>query len=85
MKIFKPHSNFKWKQNVSIFSLYDDKTMGYQFWYVIKLTVNFTSQIQHLFNQGELKMGLSTLLAIGLGGVIAFTVIYYFLTEWNAD
>ena len=30
-------------------------------------------------------MGLSTLLAIGLGGVIAFTVIYYFITEWNAD
>lgn len=30
-------------------------------------------------------MGLSTLLSIGLGGVIAFTVIYYFLTEWNAD
>ncbi len=30
-------------------------------------------------------MSLSTLLSIGLGGVIAVTVIYYFLTEWNAD
>jgi hypothetical protein len=27
MKIFKPHSNFKWKKNVGIFTLYDDKTM----------------------------------------------------------
>ncbi len=30
-------------------------------------------------------MGLSTVLSVGLGGVIAVTVIYYFLTEWNAD
>lgn len=30
-------------------------------------------------------MSLSTVLAVGLAGVIAVTVIYYFLTEWNAD
>lgn len=30
-------------------------------------------------------MNLSCILTVGLGGVVAFTVIYYFLTEWNAD
>jgi hypothetical protein len=30
-------------------------------------------------------MGLSAILSIGLGGVFAFTVIYYVITEWNAD
>jgi hypothetical protein len=30
-------------------------------------------------------MGLSTILSLGLGGVLAFTVIYYVITEWNAD
>ena len=30
-------------------------------------------------------MDLGTVLSIGLGGVIVVTVIYYFLTEWNAD
>jgi len=30
-------------------------------------------------------MDLSMVLSVGLGGVIVVTVIYYFLTEWNAD
>jgi hypothetical protein len=30
-------------------------------------------------------MSLSMVISVGLGGVIAFTVIYYFITEWNAD
>jgi hypothetical protein len=30
-------------------------------------------------------MDLGTVLSVGLGGVIVVTVIYYFLTEWNAD
>ena len=30
-------------------------------------------------------MGLGTVLSVGLGGVIVVTVVYYFLTEWNAD
>ena len=30
-------------------------------------------------------MSLSAILSVGLGGVVAFTVIYYFITEWNAD
>jgi hypothetical protein len=29
-------------------------------------------------------MNLSCILTIGLSGVVAFTVIYYFITEWNA-
>jgi len=30
-------------------------------------------------------MNLGTVLSVGLGGVIVFAFIYYFLTEWNAD
>ena len=30
-------------------------------------------------------MDLGMLLSVGLGGIIVVTVIYYFLTEWNAD
>jgi hypothetical protein len=30
-------------------------------------------------------MSLSAILSMGLGGIVAFTVIYYFITEWNAD
>lgn len=30
-------------------------------------------------------MSLSTVISVGLGGVLAVTLIYYFLTEWNAD
>ncbi len=30
-------------------------------------------------------MNLSCILSFGLGGVVAFTVIYYFVTEWNAE
>lgn len=30
-------------------------------------------------------MNLSLVLSIGLGGVVAFTVIYYFITVWNTD
>ena len=30
-------------------------------------------------------MGLSAILSVGLVGVVAFTVIYYVITEWNAD
>ena len=30
-------------------------------------------------------MNFGTVLSIGLGGVIGFTFIYYFLTELNAD
>jgi hypothetical protein len=30
-------------------------------------------------------MGLSTILSVGLGGVVAFTVVYYVITEWNTD
>jgi hypothetical protein len=30
-------------------------------------------------------MDLSSILSVGLGGVVAFTVIYYVITEWNAD
>jgi hypothetical protein len=30
-------------------------------------------------------MGLTTILSFGLGGVVAFTIIYYIITEWNAD
>jgi len=30
-------------------------------------------------------MDLGMVLSVGLGGVIVVTVIYYFLTEWNAD
>lgn len=30
-------------------------------------------------------MSLSAVLSIGLGGIIVFTIIYYFITEWNAD
>jgi len=30
-------------------------------------------------------MDLGTVLSFCLGGVIVVTVIYYFLTEWNAD
>jgi hypothetical protein len=30
-------------------------------------------------------MGLSTILFVGLGGVVTFTVIYYVITEWNTD
>ena len=40
------------------------------------LTINF---------RGKYQMNFGTVLSIGLGGVIGFTLIYYFLTEWNAD
>jgi hypothetical protein len=30
-------------------------------------------------------MSLSEFLSMGIGGVVAFAVIYYFITEWNAD
>jgi len=30
-------------------------------------------------------MDLGMVLSVGLGGIIVVTVIYYFLTEWNAD
>ena len=35
--------------------------------------------------RGKYQMNFGTVLSIGLGGVIGFTLIYYFLTEWNAD
>ena len=35
--------------------------------------------------KGKYQMNLGTVLSIGLGGVIGFAFIYYFLTEWNAD
>ena len=35
--------------------------------------------------KGKYQMNLGTVLSIGLGGVIVFAFIYYFLTEWNAD
>jgi len=35
--------------------------------------------------KGKYQMNFGTVLSIGLGGVIGFTLIYYFLTEWNAD
>jgi len=35
--------------------------------------------------RGKCQMDLGTVLSIGLGGVIGFAFIYYFLTEWNAD
>jgi hypothetical protein len=30
-------------------------------------------------------MDLSCVLGVGLSGVFAVTVIYYFFTEWNAE
>ena len=30
-------------------------------------------------------MDLGMVLSVGLGGIIVVTVIYYFVTEWNAD
>jgi hypothetical protein len=35
--------------------------------------------------KGKYQMNLGTVLSIGLGGVVVFAFIYYFLTEWNAD
>ena len=56
MKIFKPHSDFKWKQNVSIFSLYDGNTM-----FNVASVTHFTSGItaffiiKKIFNISDLK------------------------------
>ena len=44
--------------------------------YCLFLTINL---------RGKYQMDLGTVLSIGLGGVIGFAFIYYFLTEWNAD
>jgi len=30
-------------------------------------------------------MNLSCIITFGLAGVIAITLVYYFLTEWNAE
>jgi hypothetical protein len=30
-------------------------------------------------------MNLSCILTVGLAGVIAVTLVYYFFTEWNTD
>ena len=31
------------------------------------------------------RMDLSCIVTVGLGGVIAVTLIYYFFSEWNAE
>ena len=46
--------------------------------------VNFTSGLT-VNLKGNCQMSFGTVLSFGLGGVIGFTFIYYFLTEWNAD
>ena len=30
-------------------------------------------------------MSLSCIVTVGLAGVICVTLVYYFVTEWNAD
>jgi hypothetical protein len=47
--------------------------------------INKITDTENPFSARRHRMNLSCIVTVGLAGVIAVTLIYYFFTEWNAE